>query len=443
MEKVYAREMVMEISNKLFLPTWWIESVLVEYLDCRRYAQNGELWTFDFAGIKSVNLEDIRNKKVVIPQYYLLQNVRPQDIALRMSLLSIGAPVIPLDEADLIPEGLVNTTAFPSPMHNDISLWDPKLDFHQTAIVYDGGIFYQWRVADFYEIPGRHYGWFKSDLFDLNELFNINQKLQEYRNSGELKKPTPKLRERIVNDYQTLELVRQSLRDKIFQYHIQKKGKYDVGLAKVSDPPRLSLFEAVKLTDDGYYVKTHMEPLFLRSAIRNLQRAKAARQKIIQNPENEEALLDEIEYSAVCIISATNCLESYINYVIAKYLEKESKIFDDTSSHRQKWLWVPLALNIPFKFKVDESPFSDFSNLVKWRNNIIHHIAAYNRARGPRSHTANQFNVENAELSVRIVKEMISKLSENSIVPLPQWLLLDVGSVGYWNEVTAFFKGTG
>ena len=326
-------------------------------------------------------------------------------------------------------------------MHNDISVWDPKLDFHQTAIIYDGGIFYQWKVAELYKIPGSNSGWFKSDLFELKDLHSIYQKLHTYRNSGELKKPNSKLRESIANDYQQLELVRQPLRKKILEYHSEHKENYDIELAKVPDPPRLSLFEGVKLTKEGYYVKTHMEPLFLRSAIRNLQRATAARKKMVQTPDDEEALLDEIEYSAMCIISATNCLESYINYIIAKYLEKESKVFDDTSSHRQKWLWVPLALNIPFKFKVDEPPFSDFSNLVKWRNNVIHHIAAYNRARGPRSHTANQFNLENAELSLKVVTEMISKLSENSVIPLPQWLREDIGSVGYWNEVSSFLKG--
>src|SRR5438093_5011367 len=101
--------------------------------------------------------------------------------------------------------------------------------------------------------------------------------------------------------------------------------------------------------------------LFFRSAIRNLKRARTPRNKLLKSPDDEEALLDEIEYSAMCIIASTNCLESYINYIIMKYLEKESKVFDDTISHRQKWLWVPLVLNLPYKFKVDESPFSDFS----------------------------------------------------------------------------------
>jgi hypothetical protein len=232
MQRVYGLDKVSEISNKLSLPSWWIESVLVEHFDCRRFAEDGELWTFDFTRITDKNLDDISRIKVVIPHYFLLQNVRPQDIARRMTLLMVGVPVIPLDEADLIPEGLVNNTAFPSPMRNDISVWDPKLAFHQTAIVYDGGIFYQWRVAEMDKILGSNSGWFKSDLFELKDLYYIYQKLQAYRNSGELKNPNSKLRESIANDYQKLELVRQPLRRKILEYHAEHKDNYDIELAK-------------------------------------------------------------------------------------------------------------------------------------------------------------------------------------------------------------------
>ena len=115
MQIVYARDKIRELSIKLSLPTWWTESVLVEYFDVRRYAEDGELWTFDFSSITDENLEDIPKCKVVIPQYYLSENVRPEDIARRMSLLMVGAPVTPLDEADLIPEGLVNNTSFSVP----------------------------------------------------------------------------------------------------------------------------------------------------------------------------------------------------------------------------------------------------------------------------------------------------------------------------------------
>lgn len=437
---MYARERIQEIANRLNLPIWWVESVIVEYFNCRRYAEEEEIWTFDFSKFDKKLEDTILDKKVVIPQYFLMQNIRPADLAQRSLVGLIGLPFITLEDANLMPEGLANKTCFPSPVHNDISVYDPKLDFYFTAIVYDQGIFYQWKIAEFYPIPEKHYGWYKSPLFDTEELFHINRRLQDYRNSPLLKNPTAEFRRAIEEDYDKLEIEREKIRKKILEYHNKKKTDYDPEDAIVPDPPSLSLFESVKLTQTGYMVKTHMEPLFLRSAIRNLQQAKKARKNRNENPKNFEPPLDEIEYSAMCIISATNCLESYINYVISKYLPEESKIFDDTSSHRQKWLWIPTAMNLPKKFKPTEPPFSDFSNLVRWRNNVIHHIPEYTRARGTISHTVNQFNVENAELSVKTVKEMITFLSEGSIIPLPRWIKTDMGSAEYWDEVSGYLS---
>lgn len=432
---MHHRERLHEMAVKLNLPIWWVESVVVEYFDCRRYAEGGEIWDFDFSKFDEELEKTILDKKVVIPHYYLLQNIRPKDLSQRSLLGLIGLPFVTLEDANLIPEGLANNTCFPSPVRNDISVYDPKLDFYSTAIVYDNGVFYQWRIAEFYPIPDKHYGWYKSTLFDTQELFRINRRLQDYRNSPLVKNPTPEFRRNIEEDYKKLEAERDRTRKIVLEYHNEKKLDYNPDDANVPEPPSLSLFESVKLTPNGYMIKTHMEPLFLRSAIRNLQRAREARKKIDESPNNFEPRLDEIEYSAMCIISATNCLESYINYLISKHLPEEAKIFDDTSSHRQKWLWIASAMNLPKKFKPTEPPFSNFSNLVKWRNNVIHHIAEYTRARGPISHTINQFNVENAELAVKTVKEMICFLSEGSNIPLPIWIQTGMGDADYWNEV--------
>src|SRR5208337_1506486 len=67
----------------------------------------------------------------------------------------------------------------------------------------------------------------------------------------------------------------------------------------------------------------------------------------------------------------------------------------------ERALWVPSAMNMTQRFEPDKPPFSDFSNLVKWRNNAIHHVAEYARARDQRSHTFNQFNLENADLAIK------------------------------------------
>lgn len=433
---IYGYDRIVEISKELSLPNWWVESVIVEYFDCRRFAELNadQIWTFDFTILKDDDIKKIPEKKVVIPNYFLVQNVNPEDLAARFPLAAIGLPFVPLDEADFSPEGLANNTCFPY-LSNSIEVWDHKLGFNYKTVVLDDDIFYQWTVSEKKDLPGKHFHWYQSNLFDLEELFEIDQKIQSYRNSEIRKKPTDEFRKEVKQAYDKLEEVREKIRQKILEYHNSKKDNYDPEDANVPNPPRLSYFDAVKLTENGYQVKTHMEPLFLRSAIRNLHRAKEARQKMDTNPKDYDSLLDEIEYSALCIISATNCLETYINYVISKHLPEESKIFDDTSSHRQKWLWVPTALNLPFKFKPLESPFSDFSNLIKWRNNAIHHKAEYRKARGSVSHTYNQYNLENAKLSVKVVKDMVTKISEGGTIPLPRWIQTDMGSASYWDDV--------
>jgi hypothetical protein len=71
---------------------------------------------------------------------------------------------------------------------------------------------------------------------------------------------------------------------------------------------------------------------------------------------------------------------------------------------------------------------------------LINHKPNYNRARGTISHTANQFNSENAQLAIKVVKEMVSKLSEKSTIPLPRWIATDMGSAEYWDEVCDYLK---
>lgn len=262
---VYGHNRIKEISENLCLPSWWVQSVIVEYFDCRRYAENNELWLFDFNILKNEDIELIPEKKVVVPEFCLIQNIRPKDFSQRLILLNTGLPIIPLDEANLIPEGIANDSAFPSPIRNDISIWDPKLGFDIYAIVRKNDIFYQWIIAEPYNVPGKHYRWYKSELTDLTELFNINEKLRTYRSSAKLTNPSAELVNEISQDYQILEEIRAPIREKILEYHHKHEGNYDKSLAKVPEVPMLSIFEAIrpvknensgKATKEGYFIKT-------------------------------------------------------------------------------------------------------------------------------------------------------------------------------------------
>lgn len=423
---IHGEERIKNISIRLELPTWWIQSVVIEYLPCRRFAENGKLWVFDFTIFPDKLISTIRkHQHVVIPQYILFQNIRPRDLAYRAPKLITGESKVLLDNIDLIPEGIVNRSTFPF-SGNPIDSWDPKLGFNEYAVVFDNGYFYQWKIAQLYNIDNKS-TWYKSDLFNLLPLWKVYEKL-----TACLDNPTFEFKEKIEKLYVELEKARKPLRQKIWDYHIQHKVDHDTKRANVSEPPLASFFDYIRVTGSGYETESHMEPLFYRAAIRNYSMAAEARKKQKDPESKNEAIIDEIEYSAMCIISATSCLESYINYVIQKYLPEESSIFDETSSHRQKWLWVPAALDLPSKFHATLPPYKLFSDLVQWRNKAIHHTPQFTKVKihksssykGSVSHTYSIFNVENAKVALDAVRKMISKLSEGGKIPLPKWFTI-------------------
>ena len=132
---------------------------------------------------------------------------------------------------------------------------------------------YQWTVSETLKLEGKNHHWYKSDICKLDHLYNINQEIQEFRNSPLLKKPTSEFISQVSDVYDKLEAERSKIRRKILEYHDKKKTNFDPKDADVPGPPILSHFEAIKPTKEGYYVKTHMEPLFFRTAIRHKERS--------------------------------------------------------------------------------------------------------------------------------------------------------------------------
>jgi hypothetical protein len=423
---IIAKERVRDIATRLKLPLWWVTSVIVEYFPCRRFAENGELWLFDFSIFDDSLINEIPSKNVVIPEYRLFQNITPKELAIRAARLIAGESQLALDNRDLVPEGIVNRTAFPY-LSNPIDKWDPKLGFNQYTLVYDKGYFYQWKISELYHINSQS-SWYKSDFLELKPLWNICRQLMNIRKNG-FKNAEPKLVTRINSLYENLEKTRRPLRSKILKYHNRNKVYYETTKADVMVVPLASFFDSLRVGKNGYEIESYMEPLFYRAAMRSLNPAEESKKIQDQLETKADGIIDEMEYSSICIISCASCLESYINYIITRYLREESNIFIRTLSLNQKWLWVPVAMNLPFRFNIDEYPFNLFTQLIQWRNNAMHSIPQYKKVkkyrskayRGTRSHTYSIFNVENARASIDTVQKMISKLSEGGKIPLPRW----------------------
>lgn len=93
------------------------------------------MWTFDFKLIHDKLIETLPERHVVIPEYYVVQNIRPKDFRQRLLLTAFGSnPVAEMDEKDIYPNGILNESCF-LVSGNSIDVWDRKLNFHTHAVV--------------------------------------------------------------------------------------------------------------------------------------------------------------------------------------------------------------------------------------------------------------------------------------------------------------------
>jgi len=331
-------------------------------------------------------------------------------------------------ESDVLPEGLVSINAIPF-MGYQIQKVDLKTGFWTHAIVRDGNRFYQWQISELYNRTDKQ-SWFKSDLFDLLPLWDLEEKIYDCHNNIKSKTDT-ELRAKLIELYDRLEQIRQPIRQKILEYHNEKKVTVDPSKVVDESPPLLTFIDTLKTSKNKFEIESHLEAIFYLASIENCNRGKDARKAQKNRSLYHEALLDEIKNAALCIICTVTTLESYINYVIGKYLPDEVDIFE-RASIRQKWLHVPAALNLPFRFSPSDPPFKTFSDVISWRNGAIHHKPEFTKAvihktkdfKGYVGQAYKTFNFENAKLSIKSERDMILKLSEGEKIPEPKWLKL-------------------
>jgi hypothetical protein len=429
MTQSYGRQ-INKLVSRFGLPTWWVQFVIVEYFPCRKFLENESLWNFDFGMLDDRLITTLPQKHVVIPEYHIVHNIRPEDFRQRLLLTAYGgSPVAEMDEKDIYPEGILNNTCFPV-LGNSIDMWDPKLNFNTVAIVLDDGSFYQWKIAQLYNING-HSSWFKSELFDLLPLFDIYQKIIEYNKSDILKNPTKTQRERVQLLYEELEESRKPLREKIWEYHNNIKNIKTYCKVAPSKMPRFTILDSFRFNDGGYQIYSPIEPLFYRAAHRNCKLAKMARDEVIKTRE-DNAIFKEVEYSLMTIISATSCLESYINMITEKYPTRPD--YRKLKDHKKQWLLINKQLNPKYPFDENQQPFSDFARIVDLRNDALHYTPEFKPPIDDLTPLYDSYRYENAELAVNTTDAMIRHLSMDSQIPIPKWLVRFRGAFGYWDD---------
>jgi len=425
---IKGKSIIREVSERFGLPEWWVESVVIEYFDCREYLVNGHFWQFDFSKLKNEDIVQIPRKKVVIGSYLLFQNLRSEDLKARMLLGMVGAPIAPLP-ASTMAEGLVSDHYVPF-QTNTADVWDPKLGFGEYAQVLDDGKFYQWKISEFHSVPGSPTGWFKSAFLDLQSLKQINDEIQKLRNE-----PMPQdsnllrsSREKAREGYERLEKTRYSLREKVLKHHETKK---DARGTSLGPPPVITYLDSLviakdKCGRDKYCIRSHVEPLFYRRALKCLEETK----EIVKNRTKGEveaiSIVDEIESSAACIVFAVLCLESYANLVGEEYCQNVWSKDYANANLLTKWLSLPYVLGSANCFDPHSPPYSDLVKIVRWRNRIVHYEHRFKEThpmQGQKqvSKIYSMCNLQNAEVAVDTTKGMIKRLSEETKVKVPFW----------------------
>jgi hypothetical protein len=412
------------ISRRSNLPYWWVESVAVEYFDCREYLVDGDFWSFDFNLLKEEDIRQIAQKKVVIGAYTLFQNIRSEDLKTRVMLALVGAPIMPLS-AEIIPEGQVADHYVPWQL-NSIDAWDPKLGFSNHAQVLDEGRFYQWKISEFYAIPGSHRGWFKSEFLDLEPLKQINEAIYDLRDKAKPNGSGPSriTRATVGEEYAQLEKARSILREKILQYHLSKKADK---VLPHNPPPVVTYLDSLEFIGGEYLVRSHVEPLFYRRAIRSLDETRRIVQDRVKGKPDAISFVDEIELSAACIVFAALCMETYINLVGEEYCQSIWKDIFARGNLQTKWLLIPFTLGSMDCFDAHDKPYSDFLQVLGWRNRIVHYEHRFKKTqpvmgKKQASQIYSVCNLKNAEIALQTTKAMIERLSEKTRVPLPAWL---------------------
>jgi hypothetical protein len=407
------------------LPDWWVEAVLAEYYPCRKFLYKGEFWHFDFSLIPEAALLDFSTKGVVIPGggTFLVHHIRREDVVGQFGRL-FGEPGVP-NKGDFVVEGKADQSLFAFSL-NSLEAWDPKLAFSDRAIVFDGGNFHQWKIAESHPVEGTNQVWWKSSLADLSALKTVYDEILKLRNASYDRETENELRQEITRQYDRLEQERAKIREAVWTYHKSKVS--GVGGAKTLPlPPLITQFDSLEVLEQGYKIRTYIEPLLYRAAIKHCKSAAEAASKIQGNKYSNDLVLTEMEESALCIITCFGCLESYINSVMTDYCPGYDSILGRAGTVT-KWFCVPSLLGKMNCFNTREVPFSEFLELRGWRNDIVHFEPGWKGVVTSRTtstdvgKTYSICNSHNSSRSIRIVREMIKKLSAECGLAIPQWL---------------------
>lgn len=423
-------EVIDVVAQRLGLPYWWVESVAIEYTECRDYAVSGKIWAFNWGKLAESELEEAVRTHKVVARDYLIHNVHRDVFPARAAnQLAAGAlPSIVGSRDDLIPEGLVSQYFLPL-QFNDISVVDPKHGFSGWFQVLDNGHFWQWRIAEFVEVEGRNYGKWISQEVDLEPLDQIHEQLIALRQSA-MSPGAPgyaEFRFRVEQFYKWLDELRGPILLALQSVHSRKRSaKEDFPKATTGYPPLLSRFETYTVRNHEFYTKFFAEPIFLRGCIQHAKRA----EELARSAENERdhvRKLDEIyQERAIAVILGALCVEAFVNGLLSEQFPELWELVESLEVLSKLNLYLKLK-NGDELFGIDPGAHQFLKELIDRRNMLVHFKRDYQSLKHykqkPVTYIGCKLSRElNRDLPDKLVK-LVLVVCEAVDVPIPKWVL--------------------
>lgn len=358
------------------LPYWWVESVAVEYLPCRRFAQR-EIWDFDFSPLTDAQVLDALDTCSVVARGTVFHNLRPEVMSVRMVSRLFSSTTVPpaADVRDVCPEGEIG------PHHqmfsgNPIVVWDPKLNFSRHVQVLDDGQLYQWEVARFEAVEGRSYGKWVSDVLDLDALDAVDPRLALLRNPPQLRRPGESgwqtFHDEVARFYEWIEQLREPIRQQLRELHRVRRLDAPRSTAVVGEPPYLSLFEDFRVAEGEVATRLHAEPLFYRAVHQHVQASLEWRGRV-----DEHGL--GISRRTEAIVNAAAFLEAYVNSVGSEVVPRWDLY--EKLTIEGKWQLCLATLGFPDRYQPGAEPYQTLGQVVVLRNRWLHYGRPFEKVR--------------------------------------------------------------
>jgi hypothetical protein len=416
------------MASDSYIPSWWKEAIAIEYLPCRDFKKGTRLAEINFALLSEEQINQAISSHKVVSYGQIIQNV---DLAtfrnrMLMSLFSpIVRPIVNNDAQAIIPNGIVSKHHFPF-LGNPINVCDPIENFNSHIQVLDNGVLYQWEIARFEGVEGRHYGRWVSDFVDLSEFDTTNDEFQELMLlKSETDSPIEFYASKAEQYIEKLKSFRHKAFTELLNVHENFKRRDTASRSKVVayKPPLLSHFETIKIIDGDIYTACFIAPIFYRAAIRHCCNSQEIARK---NHSNQPHVLDEIyEERAQSIIMAVACLEAIANEIGGmKHKEIWGTLEKLTLSEKLKF--IHLFSTPSSVFDTSKHPFQFVSKMVTARNEMIHFKNDFSKCKVLNGLAVSRMEVtldsELIEKLPKVLADSIKEICSLSGLPEPLWL---------------------